>query len=510
MIKARLWTSTRGHTGPDQGSRFHIIAAVVLLIAAACGGKADPPRMNVLLVTLDTVRADFLGAYGHPGGITPNFDAVAKAGTRFDLAISAASVTPVSHASILTGLYPFEHGLRVLSAEGGYRLPTDKPTLATVLKERGYRTAAIHSAFPVSAHFGLERGFDLFQSFDAPMQVGPKGHTWDVQKLQRRSDQTTNLALDFLKKAGDPFFLWVHYWDPHDPVLVPPPEFIPADVPRNEHGQPLPGRALYAAEMRYMDYEFGRLVQGLKDRGEYEHTLIVIVADHGEGLGDHGWDHHRILYQEQIRVPLIVSLPGLYPAPSSAALVRTIDVFPTVLDYLGVKGPGHISGESLRNLMEGRADRERSAYADQLNALDLNANMVKKRPLDDYLYCAMDARWKLVYRPAHPEASELYEIGVDPHETKNVFAAHPDEVVRLKRELGRFDGWVTEPFAPIGNASSRAAAQLALGGLGYTGGDPVPGQAWSWLCPVHPEPLLSRPGKCAVCAGPLIPTRAKD
>jgi arylsulfatase A-like enzyme len=487
--------------------------AVACVFAASCTGRAPSDRMNVLLVTLDTTRADFLGAYGGPRGLTPNLDALAREGTRFDLAISAAAVTPVSHASILTGLYPFEHGLRVLSADGGFRLPPNVPTLATVLKEHGYHTAAIHSAFPVSAYFGFDRGFDRFLSFNTTMQIGPNGHTWNVRDDQRRSDQTTDLALDELKGSSDPFFMWIHYWDPHDAVLVPPPEFIPPDVPRSAVGQPLPSRQLYAAELGYMDHELGRLIDALKKSGAYEHTLVVVVADHGEGLGDHGWDHHRILYQEEIRVPLIVRVPGLHQAPSSPALVRSIDICPTVLDYLGLSSALHASGESLRNLLEGRPDHARIAYADQLNGLDLNANMVKSRPLDDFLYCAMDARWKLVYRPAHPEASELFDIASDPHEASNQWTSHRDEALRLERELAHFAGWVTQPFAPVGSAQSRAAAQTKLTGLGYAGSDGGPARTgaleWQWTCPAHPDVLETSAGKCGRCGEKLIPVKAR-
>jgi arylsulfatase A-like enzyme len=498
------------------------IAALACFAAFACGEHERSGRMNVLLVTLDTTRADFLGAYGHPGDLTPSLDALARDGTRFDLAISAAAVTPVSHASILTGLYPFQHGLRVLAGDGGFRLPSDVPTIATILKAQGYDTAAIHSAFPVSAYFGLDRGFDLFQSFNAVMSIGPNGSTWNVQKDQRRSDETTDLALDYLKKARDPFFLWIHYWDPHDAALVPPPEFLPADVPRDKQGRPLPSRELYAAEVHYMDHELGRVVQALKKSGEYDHTLIAIVADHGEGLGDHGWESHRILYQEQVRVPLIVRVPGVHQVASSPALVRTVDILPTVLDYLALPSAPRANGASLRNLLEGRPEPERTAYADQINALDLNANMVKKRPLDDFLYCAMDAHWKLVYRPTHPEASELYRISDDPHETSNLWSRNPEEVARLERELARLDGWVTKPFPPIGSTQSRAGAQRALNNLGYAGKGGEEHQTpenealrgvsldWSWTCPVHPDVIAADPGKCTRCGEKLIPVRKKS
>jgi arylsulfatase A-like enzyme len=261
-----------------------------------------------------------------------------------------------------------------------------------------------------------------------------------------------------------------------------------------------------------MDHELGRVVQALKDSGEYDHTILVVVADHGEGLGDHGWESHRILYQEQVRVPLLVRVPALHQAPVSHALVRTVDILPTVLDYLSIPIPANArraSGASLRNLLEGRAEPERIAYADQINALDLNANMVKKRPLDDFLYCAMDARWKLVYRPSHPEASELYSIADDPHEASNLLRTRPEEVVRLERELARFQGWVTKPFPPIGSVQSRAGAQRTLNNLGYSGSGGPMDLEWSWSCPAHPDVVVSDPGVCPRCGEKLIPVRKR-
>jgi arylsulfatase A-like enzyme len=399
-----------------------------------------------------------------------------------------------------------------------------------VLKSRGYHTAAIHSAFPVSAYFGLDRGYDVFESFDAAMEVAPNGaHGWDVRHLQRRSDQTTDLAIAELKRAREPFFLWVHYWDPHDAVRVPPPEFLPADVPRGEHGEPLPSRQLYAAEVHYMDHELGRLVHALRESGEYERTLFVIVADHGEGLGDHGWENHRILYQEQVRVPLIVRVPSSGPSsaahadakpgdgPSDAkttpevhALVRTIDIFPTVLDYLRVSDAPRVRGKSLRALIEGRAEPPRSAYADQINGYDKNAGMVQRRPLDDFLYCAIADGWKLVYRPAHPAASELYDLARDPREATDRFASEPERVHALMRDLADFKGWVTSPFPATSADPHARSAQRALAGLGYGGSADSAsdaGATWTWTCPLHDT--LDQPsyGTCPQCGAPLVPVR---
>ena len=212
---------------------------------------------------------------------------------------------------------------------------------------------------------------------------------------------------------------------------MPPAEWLPADLPRTSSGAPLPGRALYEAEVRYLDSQIGRLFDGLEQLGRAERTLVVVVADHGEGLGDHGWQHHRVLYQEQIRVPLIVRVPGRTQAPGVGALVRTTDIYPTVLDYLGIATPGAVDGSSLRNLIEGRADAPRSAFADQINGYDLDARMLEHRPQDDFVYAVVDSGWKLVYRPNHPEQSELFELGRDPGELANRYAGERGQRLRL-------------------------------------------------------------------------------
>ena len=477
--------------------------AVALTALAGCDGGEPRPR-NVLLVTLDTTRADALGCYGAGGDPTPRFDALAAEGTRFDLAIATAAVTPVSHASILSGRDNPGHRLRVISAASGYRLPDDVPTLATVLKEQGYDTAAVHSAFPVSAHFGLDRGYDVFESFDEPADDGPG---WDVLALQRRSDATTDLALEVAGRLDDPFFLWVHYWDPHDPARLPPPEFLPADLPRDAQGGLAMSRELYAAEVRYLDLQFGRLVDGLKQQGRWDDTLVVVVADHGEGLGDHGWAHHRILYQEQVRVPAIVRVPGTRTAPVVGEVVRAYDLAPTVLDYLGLPRLAQADGESLRPALEGRAGAPRVAFADQVNGYDLNAKMLEKRPDDDFLYMAIEMPWKLVYRPARPARSELYHLVDDPRELANRHAQEREVAARLLAKLARRGGWVTAPFPPEGDPRAAAAAQRALGGLGYVEGAAPPAAAearWAWTCAAHPAWRAPEADRCPTCGEPPV------
>ncbi|MCH2107073.1 MAG: sulfatase, partial [Planctomycetes bacterium] len=284
-----------------------LLTAATAIMLAACGQEQPP---NLLLITLDTTRADYLGAYGGDVAETPHMDALASRGARFDLALSSSAVTPVSHATILTGLYPYEHGLRVLSAASGYRLSEEVPTLTTTLKEKGYKTIAVHSAFPVSGHFGFDHGFDVFESFQVEMERSNQVQDrWDVSRGQRRSDETTDITLRSLQGTDGPFFLWVHYWDPHDPIMLPPMEFLPTDLKLNPEN--IAGRhsEIYAAEVTYLDTQIGRLLDGMEGMGLMDNTMVCLTSDHGEGLDDgvrdHGWWAHRILYQEQIHVPLL-------------------------------------------------------------------------------------------------------------------------------------------------------------------------------------------------------------
>ena len=465
-------------------------AALLLLLCGLGSCGSEPERgPNVLFVTLDTTRADYLGTYASVHGPTPAFDALAERGVRFEQAISSSALTPVSHASMLTGLFPYRHGLRVLSAGSGYRLPEDVPLVTSILREAGYRTAAVHSAFPVSAHFGFDRGFEHFDGVDGELDVD--GRSWDVDRAQRRSDETTDLALDALDavQGPGPFFLWVHYWDPHDPRLLPPAEWLEGISTERESDE------LYAAEVHYLDSQFARLLEGLAERGLAADTLVVVVSDHGEGLSDglkrHGWGSHRMLYQEQIRVPLILAGPGVPAGLAVDSVVRTVDLAPTVLDYVGLATPPDLDGRSLRASIEGTDTEPRVAYADQINAYDHNAGMVKRRPDAAFLFSVISGRWKLIYRPHVPasERTELFDLEADPLELCDLSDDQPEVLIRLLDDLGRRRPWVLGPFPSTGEEGS-AAAERALEALGYTSTeDEDPTWRWSWTCPAHPEAL---------------------
>jgi len=410
-------------------------------------------KHNVLLVTLDTTRADRMSCYGHSAKTSPNMDALAADGVRFDMAIAQAALTPVSHASIFTGLLPPQHGLRVLYAKSGYRLSEAIPTLATALRDQGWKTGAFLSSFPVSEFFGFDNGFETFDNglrhpSDDVLKESPDG-AWRfaITDNQRRSDLTTSLAINWLSDITSPFYLWVHYWDPHDLNIRPPEEVMSKFAPPGSPPSDDKRRALYDSEIFYVDLQFGRLVQTLKDRSIYDDTIIVVVSDHGEGLGNHDHWFHRILYQEQIRVPLIMRLPGGPTGRAVSELVRTTDIYPTVLAALNIPLPSRVDGLSMLGLIDGQPEEPRIAYADALILYDLNAkDLLDRRPNDDLLHCVMDRSWKLIYKPNRPEQSELYHLETDPGETKNLYAQQSEQAARLQSELEELNAFVDGPF----------------------------------------------------------------
>ncbi len=456
-------------------------ALMVLLIAAAialCVWKIffSTTRPNILLITLDTTRADHLGCYGYELPTSPNIDALAAEGVRFDKAIAQAAVTPVSHASILTGLNPFEHGLRVLYGATHYRLEEgDFPTLATILQEEGWNTSAFVSSFPVSEFFGLHYGFDRFDTgisgnIEEKMIVDDKKKaSWRVDENQRRADVTTDKAIAWLEEGNDPFFMWLHFFDPHDPSLVPPQELFlkfcsnPTTATRKERS-----RALYDAEILFMDQQLGRLFDHLKETGRYDDTIIVLTNDHGEGLGDHDWWYHRILYQEQIHMPLIVRHPEGPRGKVVNDTVRSIDIMPTLLELAGLEIPT-ISGESMIGLMEGKPERDRIAYADALIRLDDNRPKHADEEgniYNDLMYTVIKGPWKLIHHRFHEDESMLFNLDEDPRELRNVIDQFPDK----RKELMKF---LKQPRVMIEKLIPKAEESEAsdkLDKLGYGAG----------------------------------------
>ncbi len=449
-----------------------VLPLVAALLAAACG--APPPRHNILLITLDTTRADHLGVYGAGPAATPALDSLARTGVIFQQARAQAAVTPVAHASLFTGLNPYQHGLRTLHGNRDYHLSDGVETLAEALAGQGYETAAFISAFPCSRRFGLDRGFALFdEEFDAPhgARVGRAGNV-STGLAQRDAARTTTRALEWLaaRDRERPFFLWVHYFDPHDPLMRPPPEDVAPFMegfPEHERMERLLGqdlaafveeyarqpdlmrswlRRLYRAEVAFMDRHVGRLLGELTGTGLGARTVVAVTSDHGEGLGDHGWWGHGILYQEQIHAPLILAGPGLPPGLEIADPVRHVDVAPTLLDLAGARpfrsAPTGISlGPLLAARAAGRAPAAAEvpgpAYADSVTLMRYGAVFSRdvQEVKDDQLYAWIDGSMKWIHHRLRPGESELYDLARDPGERVNLHGARPEVAARLDAAL---------------------------------------------------------------------------
>lgn len=416
-------------------------AGLLACFAAAalhCGGprEHDAGPANLLLITLDTVRADRLGCYGYARDTTPVLDGLAARGTLFEQAVASSAVTPVSHASIFTGLYPYRNRLRSLHGGAGYALPEEQRTLAELLAARGFATAGFVSAFPVTRHYGLQQGFETWdQDFEAEGAVVSERGVVDTGSAQRRADVTTDRALAWLDGlSGGPFFAWVHYFDVHDPILLPPAEYLARFEPASaSHADRL--RAIYDAELAFIDAQIGRLLERLGDLGLRDRTIIVVVGDHGQGLGDHGWWGHGILYQEQLRVPMIVAPPPPARAQRVRTAVRTVDLLPTLAELLRLDPPeAPLDGESLGAALAGSRQLPRLAYSESIN--DLVAYDDSPRA-GESLFAVNDGRWKLIAarEGGVSKRIELFDLASDPAESRNLSEARPDQAERLRHQL---------------------------------------------------------------------------
>ena len=415
-----------------------LVAAAVLVFGPGRrllrpAGAAGP---NVVLITLDTTRADHLGCYGYALAQTPNLDRLAAEGTRFARVYAPAPLTLPSHTSILTGLYPATHGVR----NNGHDLDPRLRTLADILKARGYATAAFVSSFSVDSRFGLGRGFDVYDdTFDA--QAPLKG-----ANAERRAQVTFSRFSRWLDKTGPgEFFAWVHYYDPHQPYDPPPP-----------YREELAGRP-YDGEIAYMDHYVGAVLDALRAKGVLDQTLIVVAGDHGEGLGDKAETGHGIfLYDETLRVPLIFWDPRALPRPRVVpGEVRLIDVAPTVLDLLGLTaGASGFEGQSLGPWIRNKSSR------------DLDSLIESFYPRENFgwseLVGIVSWPWKYIQAPR----PELYDLAADPEEKTDRAASSPDQAAELRAKLEAALLGLSPSLAPA-EAGRPAAAREKLRSLGY-------------------------------------------
>jgi len=317
-----------------------VLAAFLAATAFLCGCRSDvPARPNILLITLDTTRADHIGAYGDRRARTPNLDRLAAGGVLFERAISAAPLTLPAHVSIFTGSYPFAHGVR---NNGNFTLSDRVPTLTGALRAAGYRTAAFVSAFVLDRRYGLAAGFERYD---------------DRVELERRGSETAAAASAWLAETSHdprPFFVWLHLYDPHDPY-DPPPSFREAFADRP-----------YDGEIAYDDEAIGTLLERLQQLGVGQSTLVAVAGDHGESLGEHGEATHGLfVYESVVKIPMILSGAGRSRAGRRVrALVRSIDLAPTLLAAANVPALRGAQGRNLLPLVDGREAGPGEAYSE--------------------------------------------------------------------------------------------------------------------------------------------------
>lgn len=415
-----------------------IAAVLALCVGPSFRSGAQQTRPNILLITLDTVRADRIGAYGYKGASTPTLDRLAAEGVRFADATSASPLTAPAHTAMLTGHYPGRFAIRNNAAAA---IPDSAVTLAEALKEGGYRTGAFIGAFVVDRAYGFGQGFDHFDADFRGFRNEIKG------QVQRRAPEVIDPAMSWIQggPAGAPFFAWVHLYDAHAPYDPPPPFAV------QFKGRP------YDGEIAYLDAQIARLLAALRSSGALERTAVVVIGDHGEALGDHGEEDHGIfLYDGVMRIPWIVRAPGLAPRVV-AEQVRGVDLMPTVLELAGVPPGGQMDGESVAPLLRGESRRDPPPAYGESWYPQLHFGWSRLRSL-------RVGEWKYVDAPR----PELYDLRSDKAEAKNVIAERASVAARMADELDA----VEKSFGAAATVTSPqpdAETIARLRSLGYVG-----------------------------------------
>ena len=485
------------------GSSGRLALITLSLLIAGCNRAAVPEKSisgagrgdNLLLVTIDTLRADRVGSYGSALGLTPTLDGLAREGVRFAVARAHVPLTLPSHATIFTGRYPPGTGMH---DNGAAPLAASIPTLATVLKSSGYQTAAFVGAFVLDARFGLNRGFDVYD--DRMM-----GNSATLEVVQRTAEQVLSPAADWIlarrsplvassstdsgpsslvarsstdsgrsslvargstdsgpsslvargstasnerressNEAGSPWFAWIHLYDPHEPYAAPEPY-------RSRYASDP-----YAGEVAYADAALGSFLATLRARRALDRTVVVITSDHGEALGDHGEQTHGLFaYESTLRVPLIVWGDPFKPSVINVP-TRLVDVMPSLLDLIGVTAPSEMDGRTFLPLLGApAANGEQPSYFEALNA-NLTRNWAPLRGVTAN-------NFKLIDLPL----PELYDLAADPGESRNLYASQRDRARPLEALL---DAAGSKPAPPSATTPLDADAEARLRSLGYVVG----------------------------------------
>lgn len=416
-----------------------IPSILLLVIAAACGGgKLPAPTAGtpVIIISIDTLRSDRLPSYGYRGIATPHIDRFRADSILYERAYTHCPLTLPAHGSLFTGLLPADHGIR---DNMGFRLSADIPTLAEMLQANGYATAAAISAYVLRREAGIARGFDFYD--DAVQHQTPDQ---SIGMMERGGGATVDAALAWLeKRKQQPFFFFLHLFEPHAP-----------------YDPPQPFRSLYQdrydGEVAWVDQIVGRFLDELRERGLYQESLIVLLSDHGEGLGDHGESEHGLLlYRETLQIPMMVKLPGeQFGGRSVADPVQLVDVFPTIAERTASSPPQRLAGRSLlASLVSPPAER--------------------RAIVSETLYPRFNLGWSELYSliegPKHyihgPKA-ELFDLQADPAERNSLLQQERKTVVAMRKALAPY---IREPEPPGPVSAEERATLAALGYLGSTG-----------------------------------------
>lgn len=459
------------------------LAALCALLVAACAGDDKPPRLerpNIVLITIDTLRADHLGCYGYFRDTSPVIDALAKESLVFDQAYAVMATTLPSHASMLTSRYPLEHGITANAMHGGnpFGWKPDMLSFAQVAKDAGYATAGFVSAAPLKTSSGIHAGFDKWE---------------EPEKVECKAEETIDHALEWLAaKPAGPYFLWVHLYDPHWKHTAPPPfdRMFHTDEPdpkleawlaerrigeaATRGGAPEATRTreainAYCGEIRYTDTQVGRLLERLRTSGDLERSVVVLTSDHGEGLNQHGWTAHGLVWDEQLRVPLLMRFPsavGLAPRRVDT-LVSLVDMLPTVLARIEP-----FEAPSYRRFLAQATGADVLAPAFRERPL-LGQRTGRELPEDPgETYAVTTREWKFIEQEGAED--QLFDRRRDPYELENL-AARQQPVVQSVRKIKdvMVRGHIARGAA-AGDATAGALdpQQIAdLQALGYLGGD---------------------------------------
>jgi arylsulfatase A-like enzyme/Tfp pilus assembly protein PilF len=435
-----------------------------LLVSLAVICCSRGPKLNLVLITIDTCRSDRLSCYGYDRSHTPHLDALAAEGVLFEEARTCVPITLPSHVSIMTGLYPTVHGVR---ENGAYVAPDSLLMLAEILKSRGYQTAAFVGSFPLESRFNVDQGFDHYgDSFGEREGLGKEaGGGVSIFFHERPADEVNAEFVHWLaEEHGEPFFAWLHYFDPHQPYEPRPPyDAICAGRP-------------YDAEIAFVDASIGRLRRELEERGLLERTIVVVTSDHGESLGEHGERSHALLlYDTTLKVPLIIRCPEEMGVVGRVRQhVRTVDLVPTVLELMGVQIDGRWQGRSLVGLMRGEGGTEHEHYYETFfGRLHFGWSVLAG-------YHA--GAWKYIHGPE----PELYDVSQDGAEATNLISTHPDVAAELRDELlALLAEGKSAAHSLFAEPDNETAARLEA--LGYVGSWQAAGPAEDWF--VGPNPV---------------------